>query len=128
LAETRVTSNPGGPTRILVIDDDPELRHVLAMALADEGYEVRCAPDGRVALDVLHEWRPRLILLDLMMPEVDGWTFRARQLELEPVKDVPVVILSAARDPSVDALKPAAVMPKPFNLGRLLDIVANLAG
>ena len=123
-----MTSNPGGPTRILVIDDDPELRHVLAMALADEGYEVRCAPDGRVGLDVLHEWRPRLILLDLMMPEVDGWTFRARQLELEPVKDVPVVILSAARDPSVDALKPAAVMPKPFNLGRLLDIVANLAG
>ena len=126
-ADARVTSDAGGATRILVVDDDPELRHVLALALTDEGYEVRCAPDGRAALDLLEEWLPRLILLDLMMPELDGWTFRAHQLATERARDVPVVILSAGRDPSVEALKPAAVVPKPFNLARLLDTVANLA-
>ena len=127
-ADARVISDPGAPTPgILVVDDDPELRHVLAMALTDEGYEVRCAPDGQAALDLLEEWLPRLILLDLMMPELDGWTFRAHQLATERARDVPVVILSAARDPSVEALKPAAVVPKPFNLTRLLDTAANLA-
>jgi DNA-binding response OmpR family regulator len=122
-----VTSEAGAATRILVVDDDPELRHVLALALTEEGYEVRCAPDGQAALHLLEEWLPRLILLDLMMPELDGWSFRARQLATERARDVPVVILSAARDPSVEALKPAAVIPKPFNLARLLDTVANLA-
>ena len=126
-ADARVTSDAGEATGILVVDDDPELRHVLAMALTDEGYAVRCAPDGRAALDLLEEWQPRLILLDLMMPELDGWTFRAHQLATEHARDVPVVILSAARDPSVEALKPAAVVPKPFNLARLLDTVASLA-
>jgi DNA-binding response OmpR family regulator len=122
-----VTSNPGGTTRILVIDDDEELRRALTLALTDEGYEVRAAPHGQAALELLETWLPRLILLDLMMPELDGWAFRARQLASERAKHVPVVVLSAARDPSVEALEPAAVVPKPFDLGRLLDTVADLA-
>jgi CheY-like chemotaxis protein len=96
--------------------------------LAGRGYRVAAAGNGREALNYLHTHpAPRLILLDLMMPELDGWAFRARQLASERAKHVPVVVLSAARDPSVEALEPAAVVPKPFDLGRLLDTVADLA-
>jgi CheY-like chemotaxis protein len=68
-----------GNGRVLVVDDDELIRDTLATALADEGYAVRVAADGRAALDSLHEWRPDLIVLDLMMPEMDGYAFRAAQ-------------------------------------------------
>jgi CheY-like chemotaxis protein len=122
-----VTASGRGPARILVVDDDPELRRVLALAFADEGYEVRTAPNGREALEALGAWRPGVIVLDLMMPEVDGWAFRARQLATPGAADVPVVVLSAARDVRTAALRPAAVVPKPFNLEQLLAAVADLA-
>ena len=118
---------PERAARVLVVDDDPDLRRVLTLALTDEGYDVRAVPDGREALDLLEAWRPRVILLDLMMPDVDGWSFRARQLATPGAEDVPVVILSAARDVRIEALRPAAVVPKPFDLELLLATVADLA-
>ena len=123
-----MSTSPEGAARILVVDDDPELRRVLTLALADEGYEVRAVPDAQEALELLQAWCPRVILLDLMMPGGDGWTFRARQLATPGAEDVPVVVLSAARDVRVDALEPAAFVPKPFNLDQLLATVAGLAG
>jgi DNA-binding response OmpR family regulator len=111
-----------------VVDDDPELRRVLAMALADEGYDVRVASHGRAALELLQAWQPRLIVLDLMMPEMDGWAFRSRQIDSGSTDDVPVIILSAAPDMRVDALRPAAIFLKPFNLDDLLDTIVSLTG
>ena len=99
---------------------------MLELALADEGYAVRAAPDGRAALALLETWRPHLILLDLMMPVLDGWGFRARQLATPGAEDLPVIVLSAARDMRVEALRPAAVVPKPFDLELLLNTVADL--
>src|SRR4051794_18799987 len=110
--------------RILVIDDDPDLRDVLTYALADEGYDVRNAADGRTALEILQSWQPNVILLDLMMPILDGWGFRERQLAEADIADIPVIVLSAARDLRVESLHPDAVVPKPFNLPHLLDTVA----
>jgi DNA-binding response OmpR family regulator len=114
-------------TRILVVDDDQDLRRMVALALADEGYEVRAVPDGRAALALLETWRPRVIVLDLMMPVLDGWGFRARQLATPGAADVPVIVLSAARDLRVEVLRPAAVVPKPFNLESFLETVADVA-
>lgn len=68
-----------------VVDGDPDIRDVVADALADQGYEVRVAGDGRAALGVLAAWRPDAIVLDLMMPEMDGWAFRAAQHALPEV-------------------------------------------
>jgi DNA-binding response OmpR family regulator len=99
---------------------------MLELALADEGYAVRAAPDGRAALALLEIWRPHLILLDLMMPVLDGWGFRARQLATPNAEDLPVIVLSAARDARVEALRPAAVVSKPFDLDLLLNTVAAL--
>jgi DNA-binding response OmpR family regulator len=122
-----VRAHPDEVTRILVVDDDQDLRRMLALALADEGYDVRAVADGRTALALLETWRPRVIVLDLMMPVLDGWGFRARQLATPGAADVPVIVLSAARDLRVEVLRPAAVVPKPFNLESFLETVADVA-
>ena len=116
--------------RVLVVDDDPRIRDILVLALDAEGFEVQAAEDGRRALELLAEWRPHLILLDLMMPELDGWAFRARQLAHEGAAAIPVVVLSAGHNlrARVDALRAAAILPKPFSLGALLALVGGLTG
>ena len=60
------------------MDDDPSIRELLYSALADEGYEVVPATDGQDALGILDRWTPDVIVLDLMMPVMDGWTFAKR--------------------------------------------------
>ena len=114
---------------VLVVDDDASIQGFLAEALADEGYQVRTAADGRRALDVLGTWRPNLILLDLMMPEMDGWTFRAEQRKRADLVDIPVIVLSATRDleARTEALAPARVFSKPFDLDALLTAIDELA-
>lgn len=112
--------------RVLVVDDDATIREALAIVLAEEGYEVRAAEDGRAALEVLRDWRPDVILLDLMMPVMDGWTFRQEQRRLENAADVPVIVLSGARDARASAEQVGAVaaIAKPFDLDVLLARVA----
>lgn len=112
--------------RVLVVDDDATIREALAIVLAEEGYEVRVAEDGRAALEVLRDWRPDVILLDLMMPVMDGWTFHQEQRRLENAADVPVIVLSGARDARASAEQVGAVaaIAKPFDLDVLLARVA----
>ena len=119
---------PDDGRRILVVDDDPSIQGFLAEALTDEGYEVRTAANGREALAILREWRPDLILLDLMMPEMDGWAFRGEQRVMPGVSDVPVIVLSAARDLNAKTrdLDPAEVFSKPFDLEALLGTISRL--
>ena len=113
--------------RVLVVDDDEIIRGFVSEALADEGYEIRTAANGRRALDVLREWKPNLIVLDLMMPEMDGWTFRAEQRKLPDAAEVPVVVLSAVRDlrAQAAALDAASALGKPFELDELLRTVGR---
>jgi DNA-binding response OmpR family regulator len=114
--------------RVLVVDDDVSIRGFLAEALTDEGYSVRTASNGREALSILESWRPALILLDLMMPEMDGWEFRVQQRARAAVADVPVVVLSATRDLAAKAhvLEAAQVFPKPFDLDTLLGTISRI--
>ena len=111
--------------RVLVVDDDALIRDTLATALSDEGYSVRVASDGQAALDTLDEWLPDLIVLDLMMPVMDGHAFRVAQRGLETAANIPVIVLSAAHNIQARAssLGAAAVFPKPFDLGTLLDAI-----
>lgn len=114
--------------RVLVVDDDDMIRTVLADALDAEGFQIRMAANGREALELLDGWRPDVILLDLMMPEMDGWAFRERQLLREDVAHVPVIVLSARRDLSeqVARLAAAAVLAKPFELDVLFRVISDL--
>jgi DNA-binding response OmpR family regulator len=116
--------------RILVVDDDALIRDTLATALGDEGYAVRVAPDGRSALSSIGTWRPDLIVLDLMMPVMNGAEFRAAQRSTADTAHIPVIILSAAHEVQSRAasLEPAAVFTKPFDLGALLDAIDAVLG
>lgn len=116
--------------RILVVEDDGAIRQTVAELLEEEGYEVACAVNGADALAQLERSAvPALILLDLTMPVMDGWTFRASQRRDPRLAAIPTVVLTAshAADPhAVDDLAPAAFLPKPFDLDRLIDTVHRL--
>jgi CheY-like chemotaxis protein len=113
--------------RIAVVEDEEMIRETIVEFLGDQGYEAFGAVHGRDALDKLTngERRPCLILLDLMMPVMDGWAFRAQQLQTPGLTDIPVVVFSAYPDANKTASELGAVdyLPKPVNLTRLLDVI-----
>jgi two-component system chemotaxis response regulator CheY len=108
--------------RVLVVDDDPSLRTLVCDVLADEGFDTRPAVNGYEALAILDEWLADVIVLDLMMPVMDGWAFRLAQRTRGHIEHIPVVVLSAARDVRADVarLDVLAVLPKPFDLEELI--------
>ena len=109
------------PRRIMVVDDDDEIREALADVLTDEGYEVVGARDGHQALRYLREGqRPSAILLDLWMPVMDGWQLRHELLSDSTLSDIPVIVLTAVRDQRAQGLMVADVLTKPVQLERLL--------
>jgi two-component system, chemotaxis family, chemotaxis protein CheY len=115
--------------RVLVVEDDPGIAQVLTDTLIDEAFEIRHALDGRMALAILDEWLPHVIILDLMMPVMDGWSFRAAQRNLSgAAAAVPVIILTGAREVRARAaeLVPAAVITKPFDLDSLVRTVRQV--
>ena len=114
--------------RVLIVDDDETIRGFLIELLADEGYESRVASNGAEGLQILRDWRPDAIMLDVMMPVMDGWTFRQAQRALPGAAAVPVIVLSASRDldASCDDLAPDAILARPFDLAPLLDTLERL--
>ena len=113
---------------ILIVDDDTDLREVLGELLSDEGYPTHLCANGRDALDLLRRGaRPRLILLDLMMPEMDGWAFREEQLRDESLRAIPVVVMSASRGIDETVLGGAEILQKPVGLEEILGAVERHA-
>ncbi len=111
---------------ILVVDDDVEIRETLVEALRDRGYEALGAGDGIEALATLRSRQPWcLILLDLMMPNMDGWQMREAQLADPTLSSIPVVVVSATTDVSQAASKLDAVdyVTKPARLTQLLATI-----
>lgn len=113
--------------RVLVVDDDNEIRETMVEILNDEGYEAVGASDGIEALEQLRDPADRwcLVLLDLMMPNMDGRAFRAVQLQDPAIAPIPVVIVSAMNDVATTAeeLRVAAHMTKPIPLRELIQMV-----
>jgi DNA-binding response OmpR family regulator len=112
--------------RVLVVEDDDGIALVIQDLLEGEGFEVQRAPNGRAGLLLLHDFQPDVIVLDLMMPVLDGWGFRAEQRQLaSPLSQVPVVILSGARDAANAAinLDAVALVAKPFALEALIEAI-----
>jgi CheY-like chemotaxis protein len=113
---------------VLVVDDEPVLRTIVREILHEEGYAVIEAADGRVMLEIMARERPDLVLMDVMMPGIDGRE-AYQQLRSNPEhRDVPVVMMSAGvrpirLDPSI-----AGFMAKPFDVTQLIELVARLIG
>lgn len=112
------------------MEDDPDVRIAMAEALSELGYEVGLAANGVEAFEQLRSGpRPGAILLDLMMPIMDGWTFLGRK-RLDPeLAAIPVVILSASVPPgtSVSDLSAQALLEKPFGLDRLVETLGRVS-
>lgn len=110
---------------ILVIDDDIALRVMFQTLLREEGYRVLEANNGQEALDLLKTEKPSLIVLDLMMPVMNGWQF-LEEVEKHPELDAtPIILLSASRELATTARlnKIRAFLPKPFDIDTLLDYI-----
>ncbi len=113
---------------ILVVDDDPEIRESLRDVLEEEGYRVSCVGNGREALDYLGQSpAPCVILLDLMMPVMDGWQFRREQKKDPALARIPLVVITASGNRTVMIDADELVM-KPFETDKLFDILNRYCG
>jgi two-component system, OmpR family, response regulator len=117
---------PTGDRRVLIVDDDDAIRQLVSLALTDEGYLIREAAGGPEALALAREWRPDLIVLDVRLPGMDGWSFLAEHRR-DGLADIPVLVLTADSHAEGEAAAlDVPVLPKPFDLDEFLDRVDRL--
>ena len=118
--------------QILVVEDDEAIRGLVCDVLRDDGYAVREASNGVEALERLREGKPDLIVLDLMMPVMDGWAFVEECREKRYCDDVPIIVTSASHDlpKTAERLSSFGVrtcLAKPFDVDGLLALVERYA-
>ncbi|HLR56740.1 MAG TPA: response regulator transcription factor [Beutenbergiaceae bacterium] len=127
MTEPTLTRPDGSPVRVLIVDDEPLLADLLAMAMTTEGWSARTANDGQVALRLAREFHPDVVVLDVMMPHVDGLQVVSRLRERG--NDVPVLFLTAKDDVAdrIAGLRAGGddYVTKPFNLE---EVVTRLRG
>lgn len=114
---------------ILVIEDDPSVRTLLEKALGSRGYKVQSAEDGLVGLTMLEELKPDLIVVDIMMPRLDGMTFVRAIKSHQHTRPIPVIFLTAKNDPKsmIEGINLGArfYVTKPFQIDELLNKVSK---
>lgn len=115
------------PKKILVIDDEVELIKAITIRFKASGYEVIPASDGQEGIDKAQEFKPDLILLDIIMPKVDGYEV-CKNLKTDPkTKGIPIIVFTAAGQRDMEercmAAGAAAVIKKPFETAELLELV-----
>jgi CheY-like chemotaxis protein len=115
---------------LLVVDDDPDVRELMSQLLELEGHRAQGAADGREALALLRLGpRPDAILLDLRMPGMNGWEFRAAQLAAPELASIPVYVLTADRTQELEnirSLRATGFFHKPLDVDALLDTLGHL--
>src|SRR4051794_38546039 len=114
-------------TRVLMIDDDPDIRQLIAFALVDEGFEVDEAADGHEALELVGRQHPDVILLDMKMPGMDGWEF-VKVYRERYGHQAPIIVITAAHDAAKRGahVKADSYLSKPFDLDMLVERVSEL--
>lgn len=118
-----------GTKSVLVVDDDPDIVDLLTVALHSEGYNVMSAVGGQ-ALTLAHEWQPNVILLDLMMPDMDGMEM-SKHLRADPkTAAIPIIAMSAQEQLAdlADQMQVNDQLAKPFHLRVLYDTIAEWCG
>lgn len=124
MTNPRGAADGEGP--VLVVDDDPAIRTTIADILGLEGYRVETAANGQEALDFVGRERPSVVVLDMRMPVMDGWTF-ARELKDRGMR-LPIVVITAAQNARrwAEEIGADAYLAKPFELTDLLETVERL--
>ncbi len=130
--EVTATSSDTGKRTIVVVDDDRDIRMILRANLEDEGYEVMEAEGGREALDVIRANQPDLVVLDIMMPEVDGYDVLQELRSNPEYAELPVVLLTARRQ-EADVWEGWSAgadyyITKPFKMNELIQFIRYIFG
>jgi len=121
------------PKVILCIEDEQEMIDLIRLILARRGFEIRGANSGKEGLEIIRKDHPDLVLLDLMMPEMDGWEVYQQMKADETTKNIPVIIVTAKAQ-SIDRVlglhiaKVDDYIAKPFSPQELLTSVDNVLG
>jgi CheY-like chemotaxis protein len=121
------TLQPAAGRYVLVADDSAEMRSLLSDVLTDAGYEVHTVASGGRALSEMTARRPDVLITDLFMPGMTGFSLRAEMLRRPELATVPVIVLSAYWHRPSETLEVADVLNKPLNIDRLLASVQRLA-
>ena len=111
------------PPRVLLIEDDHELREAIADALAAKGLEVTAVDDGEEGLREMRQTHPDVVVLDLMMPGMDGWEFRVQQKQDPSLADTPVVAMSGSQSAAAQAVDADLFLPKPCSVASIVDAI-----
>src|SRR5258708_9831738 len=110
---------------ILVVDDDESIREFVQMALSDEGYSVLQAANGSVALEIVKREAVDLIILDMRMPVMDGWAFLTAYQRMTSPRALVIAVSANNRAMSATTADVVDFIPKPFDLGHLIDLIAS---
>lgn len=113
---------------VLVVEDDPDMSDAMLRILAHAGFAARTAENGKRALEAVDERMPAVVLLDILMPVMDGWEC-ARELRARYGTQLPIVVVTAAEHVEARCREVGAdhLLPKPFELRELLRIVSRYA-
>lgn len=112
--------------KLLLVEDDEDIRRELAELLGEEGFTVTLAENGAEGWDQLQAAQPELILLDMMMPIMNGWEFRKKQLQDPVLSLIPVIIMSGSARRTEDIGEGALVLGKPFEWERLYEMIKGI--
>jgi DNA-binding response OmpR family regulator len=117
-------------SRVLIAEDEATLAWVEQFNLESEGYEVKVAPEGRAVIDALESFEPDVLILDVMLPYLDGWSILANLRDMPDDRRPKVILVSAAAGvvdrARAEGLAVESVMSKPFDMDDLIDRVATL--
>lgn len=120
-----------GPVNILYIEDDREMIDLVTIILSRSGFTVKGANSGRQGLELIAQGKPDLILLDLMMPELDGWSLYQQLKSNEETHDIPVIVITAKSQPidwvlGIHIAKVDDYITKPFHPQELLESITRI--
>ena len=119
--------------KVVYIEDEPEMIDLVRLILSRKGYEVIGANGGREGLDIIRQKLPDLVLLDLMMPDMDGWDVYQQMKSVEATRDIPVIVITAKAQ-SIDKVlglhiaKVDDYISKPFSPQELVESVEKVIG
>jgi len=119
--------------KILVVDDEPDTVDLVKLVLETEGYQTSVAYNGEEALEMIKIDKPDMVLLDIMMPKMDGWAIRKKIIDNEETRDMPIVMLTAKAQPidkmiGLHVVGVTDYITKPFGRHELIDSVKKALG
>jgi DNA-binding response OmpR family regulator len=114
--------------KIMIVDDDPEISNLLQITMESLGHTIKICDNGREVIDSLKEFKPDLMILDVMLPGVDGYSIATSISQDESLSKIPIIVLSAlepSRSLFVKFNQVVAFLTKPFNTDDLFEAVKN---